>query len=150
MKLDKKLVAACTALSLTSVLATERYFTYSYEPETMPQGALEYEQWVTLRAGRNRTVGQDNYNSWQLRHELEYGVTDRYSIAFYLNESSVSFRDPVTRNNESSFHFDGVSIENRYMLINPADHAVGLTLYLERSEERRVGKECRSRWSPYH
>ena len=22
--------------------------------------------------------------------------------------------------------------------------------YLHRSEERRVGKECRSRWSPYH
>ena len=25
-----------------------------------------------------------------------------------------------------------------------------LNLYLQRSEERRVGKECRSRWSPYH
>src|SRR3712207_9517207 len=24
------------------------------------------------------------------------------------------------------------------------------TLHNERSEERRVGKECRSRWSPYH
>ena len=24
------------------------------------------------------------------------------------------------------------------------------TDYLCRSEERRVGKECRSRWSPYH
>ena len=23
-------------------------------------------------------------------------------------------------------------------------------LYFARSEERRVGKECRSRWSPYH
>ena len=23
-------------------------------------------------------------------------------------------------------------------------------LYVARSEERRVGKECRSRWSPYH
>ena len=23
-------------------------------------------------------------------------------------------------------------------------------LYTTRSEERRVGKECRSRWSPYH
>src|SRR5258705_12369292 len=23
-------------------------------------------------------------------------------------------------------------------------------IYLLRSEERRVGKECRSRWSPYH
>ena len=22
--------------------------------------------------------------------------------------------------------------------------------YIHRSEERRVGKECRSRWSPYH
>ena len=25
-----------------------------------------------------------------------------------------------------------------------------MLLYAERSEERRVGKECRSRWSPYH
>ena len=25
-----------------------------------------------------------------------------------------------------------------------------LTSYDYRSEERRVGKECRSRWSPYH
>src|ERR1035441_8284474 len=24
------------------------------------------------------------------------------------------------------------------------------TTHVERSEERRVGKECRSRWSPYH
>ena len=24
------------------------------------------------------------------------------------------------------------------------------TLLKDRSEERRVGKECRSRWSPYH
>ena len=27
---------------------------------------------------------------------------------------------------------------------------VSLALMLPRSEERRVGKECRSRWSPYH
>ena len=26
----------------------------------------------------------------------------------------------------------------------------GSELFAERSEERRVGKECRSRWSPYH
>jgi len=26
----------------------------------------------------------------------------------------------------------------------------GLPVKLVRSEERRVGKECRSRWSPYH
>ena len=27
---------------------------------------------------------------------------------------------------------------------------VGITIERGRSEERRVGKECRSRWSPYH
>ena len=26
----------------------------------------------------------------------------------------------------------------------------GMNTYRSRSEERRVGKECRSRWSPYH
>ena len=26
----------------------------------------------------------------------------------------------------------------------------GITISSSRSEERRVGKECRSRWSPYH
>src|SRR2546422_7212586 len=30
------------------------------------------------------------------------------------------------------------------------DVKVTLTLSTTRSEERRVGKECRSRWSPYH
>ena len=28
--------------------------------------------------------------------------------------------------------------------------AIGCTEPIARSEERRVGKECRSRWSPYH
>ena len=28
--------------------------------------------------------------------------------------------------------------------------AFGLIIVARRSEERRVGKECRSRWSPYH
>ena len=32
----------------------------------------------------------------------------------------------------------------------PAERAAYLLKIQERSEERRVGKECRSRWSPYH
>src|ERR1022692_4462763 len=30
------------------------------------------------------------------------------------------------------------------------DLAIGEVEVIHRSEERRVGKECRSRWSPYH
>ena len=35
------------------------------------------------------------------------------------------------------------------LLIVVALGAVGY-VWFSRSEERRVGKECRSRWSPYH
>ena len=37
--------------------------------------------------------------------------------------------------------------EAHELLENGVDVKIG---YIERSEERRVGKECRSRWSPYH
>ena len=33
---------------------------------------------------------------------------------------------------------------------NPDINYIGIEKYSSRSEERRVGKECRSRWSPYH
>ena len=36
-------------------------------------------------------------------------------------------------------------MENDDVMINDKKAKVN-----ERSEERRVGKECRSRWSPYH
>ena len=32
----------------------------------------------------------------------------------------------------------------------PAKNEISLAEGKKRSEERRVGKECRSRWSPYH
>ena len=32
----------------------------------------------------------------------------------------------------------------------PVAQSVSFEAAAERSEERRVGKECRSRWSPYH
>src|SRR3712207_9172216 len=55
----------------------------------------------------------------------------------------------------------GVHEKDREWFSNYAEHADGLydMAYVpdkyalgeeKRSEERRVGKECRSRWSPYH
>src|SRR5262245_55601046 len=76
--------------------ADERRFGYTYEPEVPIKGSLEFEQWVELRTQRNSDVGQDNYNKWQFREELEYGVTDRYSVSAYINTSAESFRDSQT------------------------------------------------------
>jgi len=113
------------------VSADERRFTYSYEPETQTKGALEFEQWVTLRTQRTKTVGQQNYNLWEIREAVEYGVADNYTVELYLNGKSESYRDPVSSADFSKFSFEGVSLENSYMVLNPATHAVGLTLYLE-------------------
>jgi hypothetical protein len=118
-------------VSANVAFASERYFGYTYEPETMPAGAAEFEQWITLRTQRSNAVGQDNYNKWELREEFEYGVTDNYTVSLYLNTHAESFRDPATAANNSEFKFDGISVENRYMVLNPAEHAVGLTLYFE-------------------
>lgn len=131
MKLNKTFMLATGLTFAFSAQADTRRFTYTYEPETIPQGGMEYEQWVTLRTQRNKTVGQQNYNKFELREEFEYGVTDRYSVSVYLNENNTTFRDPTTGDDFSKFRFDGVSIENRFMVLNPAEHAVGFTLYLE-------------------
>src|SRR2546425_11670172 len=60
-------------------------------------------------------------------------------------------------------HTPGIATEARRIFCGPARRCISVfvgsrefvfrreaVFYRERSEERRVGKECRSRWSPYH
>jgi len=46
----------------------------------------------------------------------------------------------------------GVTVDGQPMLIDIEGGQTTLpsSVFFDRSEERRVGKECRSRWSPYH
>ena len=41
-------------------------------------------------------------------------------------------------------------IVNAAKVLNLTPSAISQSIQKLRSEERRVGKECRSRWSPYH
>jgi hypothetical protein len=119
------------SLAAASVCADERIFTYTYEPETTPKGMFEFEQWITSRSGRNSAVGQQDYQRWQFREEFEYGVTDNYTVSLYVNHDYESFKDSGTGMRSRNYDFTGVSLENKYMVLNPAEHCVGLTLYLE-------------------
>ena len=133
MKVNRWVWASLLAgtLAASRGRADERRFTYVYEPETLPARAFEVENWVTLGAGRDATVGQDNYRSWNFRQELEYGMTDWYAAALYLNEQTQSYDDPASGAHESELDWKGVSLENRFNVLNPATHKIGLTLYLE-------------------
>ena len=42
------------------------------------------------------------------------------------------------------------SIYRNYKTVEIIANSIGAYFAINRSEERRVGKECRSRWSPYH
>ena len=53
-------------------------------------------------------------------------------------KSGLEKRDGLTKARGSTLRIDGTRAHKREVQILP------------RSEERRVGKECRSRWSPYH
>lgn len=134
MKLKCCLLAGliATGAGLLPAHATDRLFTYTYEPETMPEGAMEFEQWMTSRTGRTKAVGKDLYHRWDLREEIEYGVTDNYTVAFYLNQKSESYVDSLGAD-YSKFSFEGFSLENKFLVLNPAEHKVGLSLYLEPS-----------------
>ena len=53
----------------------------------------------------------------------------------------------------SSFKYGGNTVVESYSVLGscrPSDPYSVNSVYSYRSEERRVGKECRSRWSPYH
>src|SRR5256885_8365848 len=84
------------------------------------------------------------------------------AIAERLKKSGVRpFRGGAYKPRTSPYSFQGLGEEGLKILAKVrATHGFGivteaidsesLDLVEERSEERRVGKECRSRWSPYH
>jgi len=107
--------------------ADERFFTYSYEPKVLPQGGLEFEQWATLRAGKEEGV----FSRWDLRSEFEYGLTDRLTSALYLNFNSLHEDLPGQAQDEDSFEFGGLSSEWKLKLTDPTADPLGSLLYAE-------------------
>src|SRR5256885_17142751 len=73
----------------------------------------------------------------------------------YLDALRVKVRDYGHIQNKAIYVVLGVNLEGQKEVLGLwAEQTEGAKFWLqvltERSEERRVGKECRSRWSPYH
>src|SRR5260221_8180851 len=73
-----------------------------------------------------------------------------YLLSFVLGKSGhnvqgevIRFREVTRNETDPGFHKPGNEV-------NISGKPVQLCDREDRSEERRVGKECRSRWSPYH
>src|SRR2546428_243205 len=66
---------------------------------------------------------------------------------FYSTDQSGAGADPLFQNRGTVVKNGLGSFRTEYDYINDD---LGSGQAQTRSEERRVGKECRSRWSPYH
>src|SRR5256885_4725516 len=82
----------------------------------------------------------------------DYKVTGVQTCALpisraYAAEGEVGFAQQVRQRRRNERLFPGVA-GDAVRNARPTRHL--LRQQVQRSEERRVGKECRSRWSPYH
>lgn len=130
MKTSQILVLALLGLG-AALHADERPFAFSYEADVLPKGALEFEQSISNRLGHAEGI----YSAFDLRQELETGLTDDLTASVYLNSKSEysSVNDPATGLDVTTeeFHFEGVSTEWKYRFLSPQSHWLGLVGYGE-------------------
>jgi hypothetical protein len=143
----------CTSIAQ----AHESLFAWTLTTDLTPKGHGEFEQWVTARWEKEH----GSYQVFDFREEFEYGVTDNFQIALYLNHHYVYANDDVPAEDPArpgkrlpgvyetggedvhaghdpskpfdSYHFGSVSFEGIYRLLSPYKDPLGLALYSETS-----------------
>ncbi len=123
----KKVATIFIILNISSLYAHERLFTYSYDTDYLPKGLFEVEQWVTLKAGKDKGI----YNLWDMRTEFEYAITPRTHLALYLDYSSKfhQYYDSTVKTIQS-FKFKGVDLAIVHRISSPREK-LGFGLYGE-------------------
>ena len=117
------LAAATLAFAALPASAGQRKFVFSYETTTAPKGAIEVENWVTWKQTRNAEGRVDRFD---FRHELEFGVTDRFQVGLYLADWSYGPDDA-----EKKARYQHSGVELIYALTNPTTDWLGSAVYLE-------------------
>src|SRR3972149_8139074 len=77
-----------------------------------------------------------------LSKKLELPISKLFTVATFYKAFSLN---PTGKNKISVCMGTACHVKNGENILTRIGNDLGI-----RSEERRVGKECRSRWSPYH
>ena len=96
----------------------------------------------------NSTATLDVYkDSGTYQNEVLINPDSSTNAGIYLNSNRLGTRQFSYASNGANVYFKNEVDNAGKFLVQNSD---GDNLQTIRSEERRVGKECRSRWSPYH
>ena len=121
----------------------------------MRSGTLDREILWETPAGKQVLIASRRLISFANRHvaAISYRVTLLNAAASLVISSEMAANEPTARINgddpRQTKVFSGRVLHQRASYSK--DRRIVLCHETEkRSEERRVGKECRSRWSPYH
>src|SRR2546430_7109589 len=116
---------------------------------------------MQVRYNRSLCVSMEIDNCLFFFFQAEDGIRDLTVTGVQTCALPISFGTDVDYAQLIKIYGEGPKTEARYSpaqcmgtrraaKIGTPDYAHVSTSFIERSEERRVGKECRSRWSPYH
>lgn len=121
----KALALLLSLLLAVPSFAGSRRFTYVYEVTTSPPGDVEVENWVTWKTHQ---PDDHNFDRVEFRHELEFGITEKFQAAIYL--ADWNYHRGVSAG-EPGFTLDGSAVELIYNLTNPVADPIGLAVYQE-------------------
>lgn len=124
-------ITAAIALPATTLLAHQEPFAYTRGAQVEARGEWEFEQTTTARIGKldGRYLGLD------VNTEIEYGITDRFQTALYVNTRYYDLENAAGGHEAfddlDKFVFDGISAELKYQFLDPYRQPWGLALYCE-------------------
>lgn len=113
-------------------LADENLFGYVKGSETMPENS--WEAYTTITNRQDKSVG--DYDAWDAKLELEYGVTHRFTASAALigravDTSGILVDGYLPKDEDTGLQFSGVEVGAKYNFLSPALDDFGLSGYWE-------------------
>jgi hypothetical protein len=123
------ILAIAGSLHSTSSFADENLFGYVKGAEVLPKDAVEIYQVVTQRSDK----GTGHYTAYNTTTELEYGVSDRFTVAGEIkgqaiNTSGLLIDAYIPGDEKYGLRFSGAEIVGKYNFLSPALDDFGLSV----------------------
>src|SRR3712207_3568860 len=106
---------------------------------------ITYEGWKKRNGSKDAYVVENKIACASFSNSKKFKELSDATIAETYNTDEIEIR--ILNGDGAPWIKQSIEEEGVYYQLDPFHRSQAV---IRRSEERRVGKECRSRWSPYH